>query len=88
MIHWMFNCKEVSKKVSLALDASLPVHHRLMITTHLLMCKYCNRFRKQLLLIKEAVRFGKLAEDDPCRTASLSKAARGRIKKAVKEKRP
>ncbi len=88
MIHWMFNCKEVSKKVSLSMDASLPGHHRLMITIHLLMCKYCNRFRKQLLIIRQAVRIEKPAEDDPCQTASLSKATRERIKKAVKEERP
>ena len=88
MIHWMFNCKEVSKKVSQSMDASLPVHHRLMITIHLLMCKYCSRFKKQLLIIKKAVRIEKPVEDDPCQTASLSKATRERIKKAVKEERP
>ena len=88
MIHWMFNCKEVSKKVSQSMDASLPVHHRLMITIHLLMCKYCSRFKKQLLIIKKAVRIEKPAEDDPCQTASLSKATRERIKKAVKEEQP
>jgi len=88
MIHWMFNCKEVSKKVSQSMDASLPVHHRLMITIHLLMCKYCSRFKKQLLIIKKAVRIEKPAEDDPCQTASLSKATRERIKKAVKEEPP
>ena len=70
------------------MDASLPVHHRLMITIHLLMCKYCSRFKKQLLIIKKAVRIEKPAEDDPCQTASLSKATRERIKKAVKEEPP
>jgi hypothetical protein len=88
MIHWMFNCKEVSKKVSLSMDASLPAHHRLMITLHLLMCKYCNRFREQLLIIRKAARIEKPAQDDPCQTASLSEASRERIKKAVKEQKP
>jgi len=88
MIHWMFTCKEVSKKVSLSMDASLPAHHRLMITLPLLMCKYCNRFRKQLLIIRKAVRIEKPAADDSCQTASLSKATRERIKKAVKGEQP
>lgn len=88
MIHWMFNCKEISKKVSLAMDASLPLHHRLMITIHLMMCKYCNRFRQQLLMIRKAVRVEKPAEDDPCQAASLSEATRERIKKAVKGEQP
>ena len=70
------------------MDAPLPGHHRLMITIHLLMCKYCNRFRKQLLIIRQVVRIEKPAEYDPCQTASLSKATRERIKKVVKEERP
>ena len=85
MIHWMFNCKEVSEKVSLSMDASLPVHHRMMIAMHLLMCKYCNRFRKQLMIIRNAFRLEKLPEDDRARTVSLSNATRERIKKALRE---
>jgi len=70
------------------MDAPLPGHHRLMITIHLLMCKYCNRFKKQLLIIRQAIRIEKPAEDDPCQTASLPKATRERIKRVVKEGRP
>jgi hypothetical protein len=79
----MFNCQEVSKKVSLSMDASLPIHHRMMITVHLMMCKYCNRFRKQLMILKKAIHLEKLPEDDTTRLESLSEAARERIKRAV-----
>ena len=88
MIHWMFNCKEVSRKVSLSLDASLPLHHRLMIGMHLLMCKYCNRLRKQLLILRNAVRLEKIHEDPDGRPDSLSEATRERIKRAVREALP
>jgi len=88
MLHWMFNCKEVSEKVSLSMDAALPIHHRMMITMHLLMCKYCNRFRKQLMILRKAVRLEKLPEDEPGQPGSLSKATRERIKKAVRETLP
>ena len=67
------------------MDASLPVHHRMMITMHLLMCKYCNRFRKQMMILRNAIRLEKLPEDDPARPASLSNATRERIKKALRE---
>jgi len=66
-------------------DAAPPVHHRMMITIHLLMCKYCNRFRKQPMILRNAVRLEKLPEDHPSPPGSLSKATRARIKKAVRE---
>jgi len=74
MIHWMFNCKEAAEKVSRSMDAAPPIHHRMMITIHLLMCKYCNRFRKQPMILRNAVRLEKLPEDHPSPPGSLSKA--------------
>ncbi len=83
MIHWMFNCQEVSKKVSRSLDTTLPVHHRILITLHLLMCKYCNRLRKQLVILKKAVQLEKPSEGDTTPSATLSEAARERIIRAI-----
>ena len=45
----------VLKYLNLFKSISHPMWVRLMITIHLLMCKYCNRFKKQLLIIKKAV---------------------------------
>ena len=83
MIHWMFNCQEVSKKVSQSMDVSLPVHQRMMITMHLMMCKYCNRLRQQLMILKKAVHLERFTEGDNARSDALSDAARKRIKNAV-----
>ena len=83
MIHWMFNCQEVSKKVSQSLDATLPVHHRILISLHLLMCKYCNRLRKQLVILKKAIQLEKLPEGDFTPSASLTEEARERINRAI-----
>jgi hypothetical protein len=60
MGYWMFNCNEVSRKVSDSMDRVLPFHQQMIIRFHLLMCKYCTRFRDQLLLIRKAIR----AEED------------------------
>lgn len=88
MTHWMFNCKEVSRKVSLSLDTSLPLHQRVMIRMHLLMCRYCIRLRKQLLILRKAVRLEKIPEDTGGQPEGLSGATRERIKKAVREALP
>ena len=84
MNHWMFRCKDVSQKVSLAMDVSLPLHHRLAIRFHLMMCRYCARFRRQMMMLRTLSRD---IDDDPSpadtTTATLSDETRERIKKAL-----
>ena len=82
MKHWMFRCSDVSQKVSRSLDVSLPFHHRLAVRMHLLMCRYCARFRRQLIMLRKMSRH---VDDDPSTettTAPLSKETRDRIIKA------
>ena len=82
MNHWMFRCKDVSQKVSLSMDVSLPLHHRLAIRFHLMMCRYCARFRRQMMMLRT---FSLHIDDEPSPsdTASLSNETRERIKKAL-----
>ena len=84
MNHWMFHCKDVSSKVSEAMDRKLPLHHRMFIRMHLMMCKYCARFRQQLLLLRKASRIDELAGDAPDPALSLSMEARVRMNDALK----
>lgn len=85
MNHWMFSCNDISKKVSESFDRSLPLHQRMMIRMHLMVCRYCSRFKKQLVIIREAIR----SEDE--NTAgmggefTLSSDARDRIKRSLQE---
>ena len=79
MSHWMFNCKDVSKRVSESMDRSLSLHHRILIKMHLMMCKYCSRFRKQLLIIRDACRLENLHAKDLENTQSLSQETRDRL---------
>jgi hypothetical protein len=51
---------------------------------HLLMCRYCARFRLQLIMLRKMSRH---VDDDPSTkttTATLSKETRDRIKKALR----
>jgi hypothetical protein len=52
----MLSCKETSALVSSAMDIKLPMMQRLGIWIHLIMCKYCRRYRKQLQIIRDVAR--------------------------------
>lgn len=84
MAHWMLNCKEVSLKVSESLDQNLPLFQRLMIRMHLMMCRYCARFQRQLLLVREMARYTPPMEDISGSSATLSTDARARLKQTLK----
>ncbi len=77
----MFNCKSVSEKVSLAMDQTLPFHERLMITMHMWMCKYCRRFKDQMLTMRKALRLEESYEEKAGLSLSLPSRIREQIKK-------
>ena len=80
MNHWMFRCKDVSEKISLSMDVSLPLYQRMAIRFHLLMCRYCSRFHRQLMALRKMchrIDSGTLPE---CDTPVLSREAKNRLK--------
>lgn len=84
MKHWMFRCNDVSQKVSLSLDVSLPFHHRMAVRMHLLMCRYCARFQRQLIMLRKMSRY---VDGDPSTQATLAKLSietKERIKRALR----
>ena len=83
MSHWMFNCKDVSQRVSEAMDRSLPLHHRMMIKIHLMMCKYCAQFKQQLLALRDACRLDDLHGEDCEHVHDLAQAVRDRLKQSL-----
>ena len=85
MNHWMFKCNEISKKVSESFDRSLPLYQRMMIRIHLMMCKYCFRFKKQLVIIREAIRSETENAAGPKESSVLSSDARDRIKRSLQD---
>ena len=66
------------------MDAKLPWRHRLAIWIHLMMCRYCARFRRQLALLR---RLSRSQEPDPLPEAppeTLSAEAKARIKEKLR----
>ncbi len=49
--HWTFRCKDVSELISRSMDDPLPLRIRMGIRFHLMMCRFCRNYRKQLLII-------------------------------------
>lgn len=52
----MLSCKDVSKLLSQARERRLGLWERLGLELHLMMCKGCTNFRKQLDFISAAMR--------------------------------
>lgn len=83
MKHWMFRCNDVSQKVSQSMDTALPVHQQMAIWLHIMMCRYCYRFRKQLMVLRKMGRQIESATTDDTSRISLSPEAKERIKKKI-----
>jgi hypothetical protein len=82
----MLPCRDVTRLVSQSMDASLPIGKRIGVRIHLLMCKFCARYERQLLLIRATMRRLGAPEDRPEGPAGgiLSEEARDRIKKSLR----
>ena len=82
----MLSCKEVSHLVSESLDRKLSLWQRIQVRVHLLMCRFCSRFRNQTLFLRDAARHYLMAVEETETSAStgLSPEARDRIKRSLK----
>lgn len=78
-------CSQVVQLVSEEMDHPLPLRTRLSIRFHFLICKWCERYRQQLIFIRSAMRRhpDKLEGQDQPASATLSPEARERLKQAL-----
>jgi hypothetical protein len=84
MNHWIFNCKAVTRMVSESMDRKLPFYQRMGIRMHLLMCKLCSRYRRQLLFLRETIRRQAASSEDIESAIVLPPGARERIKRSIR----
>lgn len=82
----MLSCKDVTKLVSESMDRSLPLGKRIGVRFHLIICKWCARYKRQLLLIRETVmRLASTVEAHGVPAGeSLSAEAKERIRNSMK----
>ena len=78
----MLSCQEVTQLISESFDHPLPFRKRIGMQFHLLICKWCDRFRRHVLFLQDSLRRGavQLEKQDLSALAPLSPAARERIR--------
>lgn len=91
LVGWLIRmtptCREVVRLISDDMDRPLPLGTRLKIRVHFLICKWCERYRRQLVFMRNALRRhpDRLAGTEPSADGpSLSPEARERIRRAIK----
>jgi hypothetical protein len=85
MKHWLFNCREISQLVSRSMDENTPLYRRLGIRFHMMMCRYCSRYEKQLDTIQQTIQsIGALNTELVPKT--MSSERKQIIKKSLAEK--
>ena len=82
----MLSCKDVTQLLSESMDHSLPLVKRTGVRLHLLMCRFCARYERQLLLIRETVRRIVASEEKPGEPPgeTLSEESKERIRKSLR----
>jgi len=80
------SCKKVTEIISESMEQKPTFRRRMEVRLHLLICKWCTRYRKQLLFIRNVLRRGpeKVGANAP---GGLSPEARERMKRALNQNR-
>jgi len=78
-------CHDITRLISESLDRPLPLRTRLAIKVHLLICVWCERYRKQLGFLGRALKSCPELGAEKMR-GGLSPEARTRLKIAVQPK--
>ncbi len=82
----MLSCEQTSELLSRGLDQHLPFTQRMAIRIHLLMCRACSQYEKQLHFIRRAARrLSQATEHGDQAATPLSPEARERIRNTLKQ---
>jgi hypothetical protein len=76
----MLNCRDVTERASDFIDARLPIRIRLEMRLHLLMCRFCREYLRQMALVVRTLR--QLPSEQP------SEVLKGELLQAFSAERP
>ncbi len=79
----MLTCREASRLLSQSMDRPLPFMQRIELRVHVWICAACTHFEKQLIFLRQAVRYRdeKIRDTDE---PGLSPEARERIRNKLR----
>jgi hypothetical protein len=78
-------CEVISQKISESMDHKISLFDRLKIRVHLLGCKFCQRFEKQLIIMKKMLEKRENELEEPPAGPKLSSDAKQRMKQKMKQ---
>lgn len=81
---WMFNCRQIARLVSESMDRKLSPGRRLGVRFHLLMCRHCARYKKQLHLMRRLIR--SRASDAKYSSITMDEQAKERLRQLINKK--
>jgi len=81
----MLSCREVSQLVSESMDHELSMSQNIEVKMHLFMCKFCSRFKKQVLSIRQACRDNADLIGEGAGPGALCPEAKERIKRLLQK---
>jgi len=86
----IFSCQNMARLLSDAMDRTLPLHVRLRMRVHLIMCTLCERYKRQLTLLRDVLRAdaAQLRDDGPAQSPRLSTEVKERIRRTLDSHRP
>ena len=85
----MYSCKKATELISMGREIKLRPHQRLMLWMHVLMCRFCNRFKKQVHDIDNLYKLSGNDDHDPStdETSVLPEETKTRIKERIRDLR-
>ena len=80
------SCKDMTRLLSESMDRPLPLGIRIKMRLHFLICKWCERYKNQLLFLRQALRRHPegLEREVDASSTSLSPEAKDRLKRVIR----
>ncbi len=82
----IFSCRDASRLMSTSLDRKLTMMESVELAMHLMMCRGCTNYRRDLRTLHQLIKEGKLHELP--HDARLSEEARNEILDAIRDADP